>query len=219
MEITGEIYHVGGDHLSAPGDAAIYLIRFGGESALVDSGCGEGTERLLANIRGRGVDPSKIKYLLITHCHFDHTGGGAELKERFGMETVAHELDARYIEIGDDRVTAANWYGSKLRPFTIDSKITGSKDRIMLGGRAIEIIHAPGHSPGSVVFLTESEGRKVLFGQDVHGPLDSSFLSDRRHYMKSLKMLLELEADILCEGHFGVYKGKDEVAEFIRRFL
>jgi len=88
-----------------------------------------------------------------------------------------------------------------------------------LGGRNIEAIHVPGHSPGSVVYLTESEGKKVLFAQDVHGPLDSSFLSNKKDYLKSLKLLLSLEADILCEGHFGIYKGKKEVAKFIESFL
>jgi len=70
-----------------------------------------------------------------------------------------------------------------------------------------------------VVYLTESDGQKVLFAQDVHGPLDPGFLSNRKDYLNSLNMLLEIGADILCEGHFGVYHGKHEVAAFIRGFL
>ena len=81
------------------------------------------------------------------------------------------------------------------------------------------VIHTPGHSPGSVVYLTESEGLKVLFGQDVHGPLDRSFRSVKKDYLKSLELLLSLEADILCEGHFGIYKGKKKVRNFIKQFL
>ena len=77
----------------------------------------------------------------------------------------------------------------------------------------------PGHSPGSVVYLTESKGSKVLFAQDVHGPLHPDLLSDREKYIQSLKLLLELDADILCEGHFGVYKGKDHVKSFIKSYL
>jgi glyoxylase-like metal-dependent hydrolase (beta-lactamase superfamily II) len=125
----------------------------------------------------------------------------------------------RSLEQGNDTVTAANWYGSSLKPFCVDRKLTGSREIINLGGRNIEAIHVPGHSPGSVVYLTESDGEKVLFAQDVHGPLDSSFLSNKKDYLKSLKFLLSLEADILCEGHFGIYKGKKEVAKFIESFL
>jgi len=88
-----------------------------------------------------------------------------------------------------------------------------------LGGRIIEAIHIPGHSPGSLAYLTESEGMKVLFGQDVHGPLDSSLLSHREDYLKSLELLISLEADILCEGHYGIFRGKDKVKQFIASFL
>jgi len=219
MEITSEIFEVGGAYLTSPEDAAIYLIKFGQESALVDAGCGGAAERLLANIGKYGVQPELIRYLLITHCHYDHTGGAAELKRRLGLETIAHELDAPFIETGDNRVTAASWYSAKLKSFQVDRKLTGSREDIQLGGRKIEAIHTPGHTPGSVVYLTESDGLRVLFGQDVHGPLDPSFLSNRKDYQASLKILLGIEADVLCEGHFGVYRGKAEVAEFIRQFM
>ena len=67
--------------------------------------------------------------------------------------------------------------------------------------------------------MTESEGKRVLFGQDVHGPLDASLLSNREDYLESLRFLLSLEADILCEGHYGVFRGKEHVADFIESFL
>ena len=96
MEITSEIFQVGGAHLTSPEDAAIYLIKFGQESALVDAGCGGAAKKLLANIKQCGVKPQLIKYLLITHCHYDHTGGAAELKRHIGLEIVAHKLDAPF---------------------------------------------------------------------------------------------------------------------------
>jgi len=67
--------------------------------------------------------------------------------------------------------------------------------------------------------VTESEGKKVLFGQDVHGPLDASLLSKREDYVESLKLLLSLKADILCEGHYGIFMDKEAVADFIESFL
>ncbi len=219
MQITSEVYQVGGEQLTSPEDAAIYLIRCGEESALVDAGCGHATERLLKNISKCGTDPQQLKYLLITHCHFDHTGGAAELKRRIPLEIVAHKLDAPFLESGDNRVTAADWYGAKIKAFRVDRKLTVSSEQILLGGRKIEAIHVPGHSPGSVVYLTESDGLKVLFAQDVHGPLDPSFLSNRKDYDKSLIKLLDIGADILCEGHYGVYRGKEEAAGFIRQFI
>lgn len=219
MKITHEILQVGGSGLTSMEDAAIYLIHFGGHAALVDAGCGRDQERLFKNIRDCAIDLEQIEYLLITHCHFDHTGGIRGIKERTLCKVVAHELEAPYLEQGDDMVTAAKWYGSSLEPVEVDMKLRGDEAEIDLGGREIKAIHTPGHSPGSVVYTTESEGLKILFGQDVHGPLDPSLLSHREDYVKSLNLLLSLEADILCEGHFGIFRGKEEVANFIHSFL
>ncbi len=218
-QITNEIFQVGGGGFTAHEDAAIYLISFDGHTALVDAGCGRSHDKLLANIRSCGTDPAQIEYLLLTHCHFDHTGGAKALREELGCQVVAHELDAPFLEQGNSLVTAANWYGSNIQAFTVDRKISGPGEGIQLGDRSIRAIHIPGHSPGSMVYITESEGLKVLFGQDVHGPLDPSFLSDKGDYLKSLDRLISLEADILCEGHFGIYRGKNEVEGFIRSFL
>ena len=132
---------------------------------------------------------------------------------------VAHELEAPFLEQGDNVVTAANWYGAKIQPFHVDLKISGSQEEISLGGRIIKAIHTPGHSPGSMVFLTESEGMKVLFGQDVHGPIHPDLKSNAKDYQRSLELMLSLEADILCEGHYGIYRGKKEVADFIKQFM
>ena len=79
--------------------------------------------------------------------------------------------------------------------------------------------HCPGHSPGSVVYLVSFGPMKILFGQDVHGPLDDSFLSNQDDYQRSLKFMRDLNADILCEGHFGIYRGKETVKQFIESFL
>ncbi|MDY6988424.1 MAG: MBL fold metallo-hydrolase [Thermodesulfobacteriota bacterium] len=174
MRVTGEIYQVGGKGLTSQEDAAVYLIKVGDHAALVDAGCGYAQDRLLHNIRSCGVTPEHIAYLLITHCHFDHTGGAKGFREKLQCQTIAHELDAPFLEQGDDEVTAASWYGSSIQPFVVDRKLSGAREGIDLGGRVIEAIHTPGHSPGSVVYLTESEGHRVLFAQDVHGPLHFS---------------------------------------------
>ena len=219
LQITKEIFQVGGSQLTSPEDAAIYLINFDGHAALVDAGCGDAQDRLLANIRSCGVTLEQIEYILITHCHYDHTGGVKALKDLLHCQIVAHELEAPFLEKGDNVVTAANWYGAKIQPFQVDHKISGSQEEIVLGGRIIQAIHTPGHSPGSMVYLTESEGMKVLFGQDVHGPIHPDLKSNAEDYQRSLELMLSLEADILCEGHYGVYKGKKEVADFIKQFM
>lgn len=219
MKITKEIFQVAGSQLSTSEDAAIYLINFDGHAALVDAGCGNAQDRLLANIRSCGVTLEQIEYIFITHCHFDHTGGVKALRDLLHCQVVAHELEAPFLETGDNVVTAANWYGARIKPFQVDHKVSGDREEIVLGGKIIQAIHTPGHSPGSMVYLTESEGMKILFGQDIHGPIHPDLKSNAEDYQRSLELILSLEADILCEGHFGVYRGKKEVAGFIRRFM
>ncbi len=219
ITITREIFQVGGQGLTAPEDAAIYLIQFDDHAALVDAGAGHGQKRLLGYLATVGVRPEQIEYLLLTHCHYDHTGGAHDLRDKLGCPVVMHELDADFLERGDNEVTAASWYGSKLQPCPVDRRLRGAQETLPLGGRAITALHIPGHSPGSVAYLVESEGQTVLFGQDVHGPLDLRLHSNRADYRASLERLLALEADILCEGHYGIFRGKPAVAEFIRSFL
>jgi glyoxylase-like metal-dependent hydrolase (beta-lactamase superfamily II) len=219
MEITEEIFQVGGGGLTSPEDAAVYLVLCGDEAALVDAGCGGAQDRLFSNIGECGVEPERIAHLLITHCHYDHTGGIAGVRERTQCLVHAHALDARYLERGDEGVTAASWYGASMEPTPVDVPWSGDRTDLILGGRRIEALHVPGHSPGSAVYVTESEGLRVLFGQDVHGPLDAGLLSNRDDYLRSLALLMDLEADILCEGHYGIIRGKDAVRKFIASFL
>ncbi|CAD7847945.1 MAG: hypothetical protein [Olavius algarvensis Delta 4 endosymbiont] len=80
-------------------------------------------------------------------------------------------------------------------------------------------LHWPGHSPGSMVLTTRLGAELVLFGQDVHGPIHPSLLSDMADYQVSLQALLDLDADLLLEGHYGIIEGRDAVSEFIRSFM
>ena len=217
--ITAEICQVGGPGQTDQNDAAIYLVHFADAAALIDAGSGRASDRVLMNIAAAEVLPEQVQYLLLTHCHYDHTGGAADLRRRLGCRVFAHALDAPYIEAGDNAVSAADWYGASLTPCAVDRKLTGDGGTIALGARAIDAIHIPGHSPGSLAYLVQSQGHNLVFAQDVHGPLHPELLSDAADYRRSLQRLLDLDADILCEGHYGVFTGRAAVAGFIRRFL
>jgi len=218
-KILSNLWQVGGPGFTSPRDAAVYLIRFGEKAALIDAGSGGAHEALKRNI-DRYLDVNvKVAYLLLTHCHFDHTGGAEAVREEYGCQIVCHVLDAPYLEGGDSEVTAAAWYGSRMPPLSIDMKIEKDQQVIQVEEARITAHHWPGHSPGSLVYTTQMDGQTVLFGQDVHGPLDPSLLSDQAAYQRSLKKLLRLNADVLCEGHFGIYRGKETVQNFIGSFV
>ena len=219
MKIMENLWQVGGAEYTTVEDAAIYLVRFEDKAALIDSGCGDEHEMLVNNITAILPPDVNIEYLFLTHCHYDHTGGAQKVRDQYGCKIVAHEIDTAYLENGDNNVTAAAWYDAEMNPLTIDYKIRNKTETFQVGNGRVVAHHCPGHSPGSVVYWVEFGSLKVLFGQDVHGPLDPSLLSNRSDYLKSLNFMLDLNADILCEGHFGIYRGKDEVRKFIGSFL
>ncbi len=213
--IKNNLWQVGGSGLTDTADAAIYLVRFGDKAALIDAGTGRDHQQLRKNI-AECLEPNvQLEYLLLTHCHFDHTGGAQAVRDEYGCRIVAHELDAIYLESGDNRVTGAAWYGACLEPFAIDMRLQGQESTLAIGSGTMTAIHCPGHSPGSVVYTTDIDGQLVLFGQDVHGPIHSELLSDEKQYLASLARLVNLNADLLLEGHFGIFETKQEVREFI----
>jgi glyoxylase-like metal-dependent hydrolase (beta-lactamase superfamily II) len=218
-KILENLWQVGGSGLTDPADAAVYLIRFDDKAALIDAGCGNGHSRLKKHIAKCLPQNVQLEYLLLTHCHFDHTGGAEAVRDEFGCTIVAHELDAVYLESGDSEVTAASWYGTRMKPLSVDVKLRGEESVLAVGDGDVTAIHWPGHSPGSVVYTARVQDKLVLFGQDVHGPIHPALLSDEEQYQSSLAKLLALNADLLLEGHFGILHTKEEVHEFIQSFM
>jgi glyoxylase-like metal-dependent hydrolase (beta-lactamase superfamily II) len=218
-KILHHLWQVGGEGLTAPGDAAIYLVRFGDGAALIDAGCGGAHARLTANIDGCLGGRARLSHLLLTHCHFDHCGGAAAVRQTYGCKIVAHALDAAFLEAGDSEVTAASWYGATMNPLAVDIELDRQETPIAVGGGTLTARHWPGHSPGSMIYYSRLEDQLVLFGQDVHGPIHPSLRSDAHRYQESLKQMLELDADLLLEGHFGIIEGKSAVRRFIRSYL
>ena len=159
-----------------------------------------------------------IRHCILTHCHIDHIGACAELNRALpGIRFYAHELDAVPIEEpAHDGRTAASWYGVKYEPIKLHEKFK-SDTILSLGNYNFQCIHTPGHTPGSISILLESEGKKVLFGQDLHGPFNDSFLSNLHDYQSSMEKLLNLDSDILCEGHFGIFRPANQVRQYIEK--
>lgn len=217
-KILEGLWQVCGDGLTHPADAAAYLLHMGSSAILIDAGTGQGHLQLKQHI-DRLLPPGvPLTDLLLTHCHFDHSGGAEAVRRDFGCRIVAHALDAGFLAAGDSTVTAAAWYGVDMAPFTVDLPLEGEINIVNVGDSTVTAIHCPGHSPGSLAFLAEVEDLVVLFGQDIHGPIHPALRSDEALYQASLEKLMRLEADLLAEGHFGVIRGKDQVRRFIQSY-
>lgn len=214
-QVCHGVYLVAGGHVSGSGDAMSYLVQ-AEKNYLIDAGAELNSgKQILERIERAGQGSAKLADLLITHCHVDHIGGVQPIVEATGCEVICHEADASAVESGDPLLTAANWYDVKLPMVTVTQKLHGNFGNV----GEIGWVHTPGHTPGSVAFTFQSQDGLVLFGQDIHGPFSKEFNSDITLWAKSMKTMIGLEADILCEGHFGVYKGKEKVRTFIEGHL
>ncbi|OPY71577.1 MAG: Metallo-beta-lactamase L1 precursor [Syntrophorhabdus sp. PtaU1.Bin002] len=218
QQILDGVFLVGSADISDSRDCMVYLLDVG-ELVLIDTGAGPGLPTILSNIRRLGFDPAKLSTIILTHCHIDHAGGAHELKARYGVRIIMHELDAPAIETGDTKMTAARWYGLRFPPLPVDHKLSGNEERLAFGQQEVVCLHTPGHTPGSISIYMDRAGKRILFGQDIHGPFSPEFGSNISHWQKSMKDLLALKADVLCEGHFGVYQPNKSVTEYIERYL
>jgi glyoxylase-like metal-dependent hydrolase (beta-lactamase superfamily II) len=124
--------------------------------AVVDPG-GD-LDRIEAAIAEVGMKPEKI---LLTHGHIDHAGGAAEMRERLGGVPIeGPHADERPLLESLDKQGAA--YGIEARPVTPDRWLADG-DTVSVAGHTFEVMHCPGHSPGSVVLVNRAQ-RFALMG-------------------------------------------------------
>ena len=223
IKITNDVYLIGSDEISGSGDCCVYAIGLNSKKiCLIDAGT-KNTSVLLENLNKTPLANREISDLILTHAHYDHIGAAHQLKNFYPkMNIYAHDWDSAAIQgsPNTESLTAASWYGEKYIPVKVSHIIRKDQEKLVLGTKTLELIHTPGHTPGSIsIFLNEEENTKIVFGQDIHGPFLKEFNSNIQDWNISMKKILALEADILCEGHFGIIKGKDSVKKFITGHL
>jgi len=111
-------------------------------------------EEIVGGLKKLGFDPAKVKYVIISHAHFDHVGGAKLMQDRYGSRIVMGGPDWDSIE------KSVNGYpgGKPKRDIAADD---GQK--ITLGDTAVTIIATPGHTPGtlSMIFTVKDNGKPL----------------------------------------------------------
>lgn len=120
------------------------------QGAVIDPGMSNESEnkRLTAFIDSNGI---KLKYLLYTHLHIDHTFGHEYIKETYGLKAMAHESDAPH---GQARRSQSEMFRLRMpspEPLTIDVPLTDNQE-LAIGNEILKVICVPGHSLGSVAY-------------------------------------------------------------------
>lgn len=203
-QISNQVFQVGGPTTSSRKDGIVYLLDLG-ELVLIDSGSGEGFERIIDNIEFFGFNPADISTVILTHCHVDHCGGAHLFKSHFKSRLFMHHLDAEIVERADFRLTAAFCFEVDFKPLPIDIRLFGENGVLKFKKQEVFWLNTPGHSPGSISLYLDINGVRMLFVQDIAAPLLKEFDCDPKAWLKSVGRLLEVNADVLCDGHSGAY--------------
>ena len=122
-----------------------------GETAVVDPGVY--TSALEELLRSEGIE--QLKYILLTHGHFDHICGVYELQKNFGGAVMIHGEDSNCLE-STEWSLCDSVDGYSQTAMTSDRQLADN-DSFMLGETEFTVMHTPGHTKGSVCYFAEGK--------------------------------------------------------------
>lgn len=168
------------EYISGPIEANNYLLvdEETKEGALID--CSEMKQEIVDDANALGAN---IKYILLTHGHFDHVLGVNEMKKALGAKVYIHKSDVFMLE-NINQIMSLFGMNQKVEPPEYDELVEDGQE-LPLGNTKIKILHTPGHSEGGVCYLVddklfsgdilfrESVGRTDLYGGNFKTLLDS----------------------------------------------
>lgn len=130
-----------------------------GEAIVIDGG--DGVDEVVRRLIARNL---RATYLLHTHAHIDHIGDLGALRERTGGSGLLHPAD---VPLYRTLAMQAAWIGVRHPPRVVD--LDGDLrdgDLISAGGIRLQVLHTPGHTPGSVCFALQDGADTAIFSGD-----------------------------------------------------
>lgn len=172
--------------------------------------------KILQGVEVLGKQPTDIRHILLTHCHVDHTGSLAALKEASGAPAYMHLADAALIREGRTRrhfkpapgiVSFLFWLliqavSTRVEATPIEHEVNEGDELGVAGG--IKAIHIPGHSAGQLAFLWPRHGGVLFVGDAANNRLGlrlSLVYEDVAEGERSLAKIAALEFEVACFGH------------------
>jgi hydroxyacylglutathione hydrolase len=143
-------------------DSNVYLLE-DDDPVVVDSGTGMHVDSTLEEI-GRIVPLRSIGRIVLTHSHYDHIGGAEAMAKATGAKLYLHEAEAEPLQAGDMSLTVSRMFGKGVGDIDVEPLEEGQ--RIRCGSSELEVIHTPGHSPGSIALL-DRQAEAALVGDTV----------------------------------------------------
>ena len=191
-----------------------YLVKTERGFYLVDTGMTNARRPLDAELERLGCQPGDLNLILLTHGDFDHTGNAAFLRNKYDTKIAMHQGDAGMLEHGD------MFWNRKHKGLLLKKLVSifirfGENEQctpdILLEdgdslneyGWDVQVLNTPGHSAGSICFLTASGD---LFCGDLltsakGKPMLNSLMYDHEAGLSSLERLKSLPIQTVYPGH------------------
>ncbi len=205
--------------------SAAYVVETSSGLVSIDSGLTADPIRFKQQMASLGLDWKRVRAVLLTHVHGDHTGGAEYLRTNAEAKVYAGQGDADVLRAGGPRDAFFSIFDMpnySLHATTVDVELKG--DEVLdFGDVRFRVLATPGHTPGSICYLMERGSLRVLFAGDVisellgneeptaagRNPLGtySAYLAPRyrgnaKDYLASLHKLRSLPvADLVLPGH------------------
>ena len=181
---------------TSPDDANAYLVN---GTILIDVGMD--SSDIIMELE-KHIDLHDLELIILTHCHYDHSGGAGGVAAATGAKIAIHKNDAPLLL--NPNASASRLFG-KNAPIIVP-------DILLAGGEKfgeLEIIHTPGHTPGGICLYDQKS--KTLFSGDTvfqDGSFGRTDLygGDSSQLIGSIKKLTLLDVNIMYPGHGDIVK-------------
>jgi glyoxylase-like metal-dependent hydrolase (beta-lactamase superfamily II) len=186
-----------------------------------------------------GVEPARIRYVVNSHCDWDHHGGNGAVRDLAPAAVLCcHELDRplvedadllfarRYDELAADGITepaaTRRFVAAHTRQVPMDLGLSGGERFCLGSGWAVDLLHTPGHSRGHVS-IHDPRSHTLVVGDAVLGNAvlladgSPAFPPTYRYvdtYLATVQRLQAIGPGLLLTAHYPVYRGPD-AAEFL----
>lgn len=191
-----------------------YLLKTESGYYLVDTGMSNARRQLEIELERAGCMLGELRLTLITHGDFDHTGNAVYLQRKFGAQIAMHRSDVGMLEDGDmfwNRKYDNRVLRGLMKTFLpLKRENQGSPDILLEDGDSLSsygldalVYNTPGHSSGSICFLT-AEGDLFcgdLFANSKGKPVLNSMMYDQAAGLASLERLKTLPIKTVYPGH------------------
>jgi glyoxylase-like metal-dependent hydrolase (beta-lactamase superfamily II) len=246
--LAGGMDYVDLNFMGQSGIIATAVLKGPGGAALIDPGPSTTLDRLLKALGAQGIAIRDVRQVLLTHIHLDHAGAtGTLLQANPEIEVFVHERGARHmIDPAKLIASAGRLYGEDMDRLwgavlpvpAAQVKVLYGDERLLVGGRELEVAQTPGHASHHVTYFDRSSG--VAFVGDTAGirrgtgsyvlPPTPPPDIDLEAWRVSADRILAWDPDTLFLTHFGPFRGArthfqelferlDSWSELVRRLL